>query len=170
VLPLERSFPIKYWGINNRDSDDTLRIGIYNGFSKAEKWKSLSTGVVQPVSQITDVSYVLAQSLGDVARGYDDSGLRFHCRREQRGDHRFHSRARQLWDTLMTRAKPRRHSRSTAAHGIASLRGGASEPRRGAERCGVRDCPGYGGRGTALYAVRRPGPSAWRSLAGQNGR
>lgn len=49
-----------YWGINNRDSDAEERIGIYNGFTKEEKWKALSTGIVQPVSKITDVSQLLS--------------------------------------------------------------------------------------------------------------
>jgi len=107
VLPRDRSFPIKYWGINNRDSDDTLRIGIYNGYSKAEKWKSLSTGVVQPVSQITDVSYVLAQSLGDLAPG-DTVILGFVFIAGESSEEIIASipRARQLWDTLMTRVNP----------------------------------------------------------------
>lgn len=49
-----------YWGINNRDNDEDTRIGIYNGFSKEEKWKALSTGIVQPMAGITDVSQVLS--------------------------------------------------------------------------------------------------------------
>lgn len=107
VLPLNRAFPINYWGINNRDSDDTLRIGIYNGYSKAEKWKSLSTGVVQPVSQITDVSYVLAQSMGDLAPG-DTAILGFAFIAGESSEEIIASipRARQLWDTLMTRVNP----------------------------------------------------------------
>jgi serine protease len=69
VLPLAGEYPVTYWGINNRDSDDSLRIGIYNGFTKAEKWKALSTGIIQPVTQITDVSFTIANSLGDVQPG-----------------------------------------------------------------------------------------------------
>ncbi len=53
-----------YWGINNRDNDDDMRIGIYNGFSKEEKWKALTSGVVQPIAGITDVSQLL--SIGPV--------------------------------------------------------------------------------------------------------
>ncbi len=69
VLPLATETGVKYWGINNRDSDDTLRIGIYNGFSKAEKWKALSQGIVKPVSDITDVSYVVSSGPIDLPPG-----------------------------------------------------------------------------------------------------
>jgi hypothetical protein len=60
---------VTYWGINNRDVDDSLRIGIYNGFSKEEKWKALSLGVVKPVSDITDVSQVIASGPVDLQPG-----------------------------------------------------------------------------------------------------
>ncbi|MCZ7556894.1 MAG: S8 family serine peptidase [Bacteroidia bacterium] len=69
VLPLSVEYPVTYWGINNRDNDDSLTIGIYNGFSKAEKWKALSRGIVRPVSQITDVSFTIGNAVGDVAAG-----------------------------------------------------------------------------------------------------
>ncbi|MDT8322649.1 MAG: S8 family peptidase [Bacteroidota bacterium] len=58
-----------YWGINNRDNDDDMRIGIYNGFSKEEKWKALSSGIVQPVAGITDVSQVISAGPVDLAPG-----------------------------------------------------------------------------------------------------
>lgn len=58
-----------YWGINNRDSDAEDRIGIYNGFTKEEKWKALSTGIVQPVSKITDVSQLLSIGPIDLPAG-----------------------------------------------------------------------------------------------------
>jgi serine protease len=69
VLPLATETGVKYWGINNRDSDDTLRIGIYNGFSKAEKWKALSQGIIKPVSDITDVSQVISSGAIDLPAG-----------------------------------------------------------------------------------------------------
>jgi serine protease len=69
VLPLSVEYPVTYWGINNRDNDDSLTIGIYNGFTKAEKWKALSRGIVKPVSQITDVSFTIGNSFGDIQAG-----------------------------------------------------------------------------------------------------
>ncbi|MBR9976348.1 MAG: S8 family serine peptidase [Bacteroidetes bacterium] len=69
VLPLSTEAGVTYWGINNRDIDDTLRIGIYNGFSKAEKWKALSQGVILPRSDVTDVSQVIASGPVDLPAG-----------------------------------------------------------------------------------------------------
>ncbi len=69
VLPLSTEAGVTYWGINNRDSDDSLRIGIYNGFSKEEKWKALSFGVIKPVSDITDVSQMIASGPVDLQPG-----------------------------------------------------------------------------------------------------
>jgi subtilisin family serine protease len=60
---------VSYWGINNRDNDGDMRIGIYNGFSKEEKWKALSSGIVQPVAGITDVSQVMSAGPVDLAPG-----------------------------------------------------------------------------------------------------
>jgi hypothetical protein len=58
-----------YWGINNRDNDSDTRIGIYNGFSKEEKWKALSTGIVQPIAGVTDVSQLLSMGPVDLQPG-----------------------------------------------------------------------------------------------------
>ena len=69
VLPLSTEYPVTYWGINNRDNDDSLTIGIYNGFSKTEKWKALSKGIIRPVTQITDISFTIASALGDLPSG-----------------------------------------------------------------------------------------------------
>lgn len=69
VLPLSSEHAVKYWGINNRDLDDSLTIGIYNGFTKAEKWKALSLGVVKPKSDITDVAHVVASGGVDLEPG-----------------------------------------------------------------------------------------------------
>ena len=69
LLHLTPEHGTTYWGINNRDRDDSLSIGIYNGFTKEEKWKALSTGVVQKVSSITDVSQVLAAGPVDMQPG-----------------------------------------------------------------------------------------------------
>jgi hypothetical protein len=69
VLPLSTEYPVRYWGINNRDNDDSTTIGIYNGFTKSEKWKALSTGIVRPVTQITDVAFTIGSALGDVQPG-----------------------------------------------------------------------------------------------------
>ncbi|MFZ1729193.1 MAG: S8 family peptidase [Bacteroidota bacterium] len=69
VLPLATDAGVTYCGINNRDADDSLRIGIYNGFSKEEKWKALSLGVIRPVSDITDVSQVIASGPIDLLPG-----------------------------------------------------------------------------------------------------
>ena len=55
--------------INNRDMDDTLRIGIYNGFTKAEKWKALALGTVMPVTDVTDVSQVISSGPVDLQPG-----------------------------------------------------------------------------------------------------
>lgn len=69
VLPLGTETGVTYWGINNRDIDDSLRIGIYNGFSKAEKWKALSQGVILPRSDVTDVSQVISSGPVDLPSG-----------------------------------------------------------------------------------------------------
>ncbi|MBR9977206.1 MAG: S8 family serine peptidase, partial [Bacteroidetes bacterium] len=69
ILPLNQDLDVTYWGINNRDRDDSLRIGIYNGFSKEEKWKALSLGVILPVSDITDISQVIAVGPHDLPSG-----------------------------------------------------------------------------------------------------
>ncbi len=69
VLPLSSEFGVNYWGINNRDMDDTLRIGIYNGFTKAEKWKALALGTVMPVTDVTDVSQVISSGPVDLQPG-----------------------------------------------------------------------------------------------------
>ncbi|MDX9759673.1 MAG: S8 family serine peptidase [Bacteroidota bacterium] len=69
VLPLSSEYAVKYWGINNRDIDDSLTIGIYNGFTKAEKWKALSLGIVKPKSDITDVAHVVASGPVDLPPG-----------------------------------------------------------------------------------------------------
>ncbi|MFA6233745.1 MAG: S8 family peptidase [Bacteroidota bacterium] len=69
VLPLSTEAGVTYWGINNRDADDSLRIGIYNGFTKEEKWKALSQGVIMPVSDITDVSQMIASGPVDMQPG-----------------------------------------------------------------------------------------------------
>ena len=69
VLPLNEDLGVTYHGINNRDIDDALRIGIYNGFTKDEKWRALSQGVVLPRSDVTDVSQVIASGPVDLASG-----------------------------------------------------------------------------------------------------
>jgi len=107
VLPLAQEFPVTYWGINNGDSDDSLRIGIYNGFTKAEKWKALTTGVIQPVTNITDVSYVIGNALGDMQPG-DTVVLGFaliagHSIEEITDAVPI---ARAIWDTLVSHSDP----------------------------------------------------------------
>ena len=69
VLPLSTEVGVTYWGINNRDIDDSLRIGIYNGFSKEEKWKALSQGIILPKSDITDVSQVISSGPANLEPG-----------------------------------------------------------------------------------------------------
>lgn len=69
VLPLSSETGVKYWGISNRDNDDSLSIGIYNGFSKAEKWKALSHGIMRPKTDVTDISQVISSGPTDLAAG-----------------------------------------------------------------------------------------------------
>ncbi|MCB2205166.1 S8 family serine peptidase [bacterium] len=66
---LSPEYGTNYWGINNRDNDNDTRIGIYNGFDKDEKWKALSSGIVQPIAGVTDVSQLLGMGPVDIEPG-----------------------------------------------------------------------------------------------------
>lgn len=60
VAVLSHSAPALYCGIENGDQDQLPVFGIYNGFSKSEKWSALSAGIVQPFTNATDVSHVVS--------------------------------------------------------------------------------------------------------------
>jgi subtilisin family serine protease len=52
-------FPVNFYAIDNDGRGDDS-IGIYDGFTIAEKWKMLSSGKLRTKSRITDVSYVIS--------------------------------------------------------------------------------------------------------------
>lgn len=52
-------FPVNFYAIDN-DGRGGDSIGIYDGFTIAEKWKMLSQGKLRTKSRITDVSYVIS--------------------------------------------------------------------------------------------------------------
>jgi subtilisin family serine protease len=58
---LTREAGITYCGINNADgAGEPPQFGIYDGFTKDEKWRSMSYGVIQQLSKISDVSTVIS--------------------------------------------------------------------------------------------------------------
>ncbi|NOY06373.1 MAG: S8 family serine peptidase [Chlorobi bacterium] len=59
VMVLTRDKPTHYTAINNPDPDDNGRFGIHNGFTKEEKWASMSSGILQRSTQETDISQVI---------------------------------------------------------------------------------------------------------------
>lgn len=60
VTPLTRDTPIHFVAINNPDKGLTPNFGIHDGFTKNEKWISLSSGILKKYSYVTDVSMVMA--------------------------------------------------------------------------------------------------------------
>jgi len=61
VTVLTRNKPTHFMAINNPDPDDKPPLfGIHNGFSKDEKWRAMTSGILQRQSTITDISQVIA--------------------------------------------------------------------------------------------------------------
>jgi hypothetical protein len=52
--------PVNFYAIDNGGNTKDSSIGIYNGFSKREKWMTLSNGIKRPESEVTDVSMVIS--------------------------------------------------------------------------------------------------------------
>ena len=69
TLHLTPEHGTNYWGINNWDRDSPERIGLYPSFSKEEKWRVLTSGIVHPVSKITDVSQFIGAGPVDMQPG-----------------------------------------------------------------------------------------------------
>ncbi len=49
-----------FWALENGSPDDSLSIGIYNGFTKDDKWKSLTSGTIHPEAGVSDVSTIIS--------------------------------------------------------------------------------------------------------------
>ncbi len=52
--------PTNFYAIDNAGNSQDTSIGIYNGFSKSEKWLTLSSGIKRPESTVTDASMVIS--------------------------------------------------------------------------------------------------------------
>lgn len=53
------SYPVNYYGIENNNNDDT-DIGVYNGFTNAEKFKTLTSGIANHMTNAADISQVIS--------------------------------------------------------------------------------------------------------------
>jgi serine protease len=49
-----------HWALLNGAQDDSVTIGIYNGFTKEEKWRALTSGIVNPAMGISDITQILS--------------------------------------------------------------------------------------------------------------
>lgn len=61
--------PVGYWAIDNDQNTPGAPWGIYDGFTLAEKWQALSSGVGRTTSDVGDVSQVLSTGPLTIAPG-----------------------------------------------------------------------------------------------------
>lgn len=66
---LSRDKPIHFMNINNPDSDNLPIFGVHNGFTKQEKFVSMSSGILQRQSKINDISQVVGNGPYELAPG-----------------------------------------------------------------------------------------------------
>lgn len=60
VIPLNNNFNINFYAIDNAGTTDD-NIGVYDGFSKAEKIQTMSNGILKTLTTETDASMVIGQ-------------------------------------------------------------------------------------------------------------
>lgn len=69
VTVLTREKTIHYMAINNPDKTQGPIFGIHDGFTKQEKWRSMTSGILQKNSYVTDIAMVNANGPFTLAAG-----------------------------------------------------------------------------------------------------
>ncbi len=69
VTALNRTVPLHYMSMNNPDNGSSPNFGVHDGYTKTEKYLSMSSGILKRQSNVSDISQIIGSGPWTLAPG-----------------------------------------------------------------------------------------------------